>query len=595
MIKSTLAILIPLCLYACGNKPYPNTMQVVDTLVYNNPDSAIALLEHIEDSITSEPEATQMYYWLLTIKAKDKAYVVHSSDSLILKALHYYEDKEDEKHLPEAYYYAGRVYSDLGDAPQALDYYQKAAELLEESTNYRLKEVLYSQMGDLFFFQDVYDKAMKAYKKSYYYDKVYTKDKEGIVVNLCNIGSVFNFSNNTDSAMFYYQKANQIAKESGKKRLIDKAQSSLIDLFTQLKQYDSARIALQTLSVSEPHTQIAYNSIVADLFLQTENLDSAKYYYEKLLKINDVYAQQGAHWGLAEIAQKHFDCQSTLKHISLYNMWTDSIRKITDSETIRKAQSLYNYQLREKENLQLKMNNALQRQLINYSILAILILILYFAAHLQYSKRKKLQLTMKLEKLEKLKEEQYRKSSQFIEENNQKIEELERALQESDSHNDDMQRLLQEQKERIILLNSHIVTDIKAQSLEDYSSTIKISIEEVDANEVIKNTISSTNDFATNFSFDKTLGKTLKLGAQFGASTKNSKTVSFEKTTTLGNDELGEIVVNFGDIVLADTTNTIREWSSHYQRPNRLLTYPNFSSQYYTGWYRLYIAPGPIN
>ena len=27
--------------------------------------------------------------------------------------------------LPEAYYYAGRVYADLGNAPQALDYYQK--------------------------------------------------------------------------------------------------------------------------------------------------------------------------------------------------------------------------------------------------------------------------------------------------------------------------------------------------------------------------------------------------------------------------------------------------------------------------------------
>lgn len=132
-------------------------------------------------------------------------------------------------------------------------------------------------------------------------------------------------------------------------------------------------------------------------------------------------------------------------------------------------------------------------------------------------------------------------------------------------------------------------------NLEDYSSTIKISIEEVDANEVIKNTVSSITEFATNFSFNKTLGKTLKLGAQFGGSTKDSRTVSFEKTTTLGNDELGEVIVNFGDIVLADTTKSISEWNTPYQRPNRLLRYPNFSPQYYTGWYRLYIAPGPIN
>lgn len=132
-------------------------------------------------------------------------------------------------------------------------------------------------------------------------------------------------------------------------------------------------------------------------------------------------------------------------------------------------------------------------------------------------------------------------------------------------------------------------------NLEDYSSTIKISIEEVDANETIKNTISSTNDFATNFSFDKTIGKTLKLGAQFGGSTKDSRTVTFERTTTLGNDELGEIVVNFGDIVLVDATNVIRSWTPPRHRPTSSISYPNFSPQYYTGWYRLYIAPGPIN
>lgn len=458
---------MPLCFYACGSKPYPHTIQVVDTLVYNNPDNSIVLLEHLKDSITSEPKATQMYYWLLTIKAKDKAYVMHTSDSLILEVLHYYEDKEDEKHLPEAYYYAGRVYSDLGDAPQALDYFQKAAELLKGSTDYELKEVLYSQIGGLFFFQDVYDEAMKAYKKSYYFNKAYMKDEEGTIISLCNIGATFNFIGNMDSAMYYYQTAYKIAKENRSKILIDRVQSSLLDLYTQLKLYDLAKDALLSLGIPKPHEQIAYNSIVANLFLQTEKLDSATYYYKKLLENDDIYAQQDAHWGLAKIAQKRSDCQSSLEHIRQYTMWTDSIRKITDSETIRKIQSLYNYQLREKENLQLKMNNTQQRQWINYSILAIVILALYTTAHSQYNKRKKLQLTIKLEKLEKLKEEQYRKSCEFIEENKRKIEDLEKALQESSNHNDDMQKQLQlqKQKEKFIILNSDAAIDIETQSI----------------------------------------------------------------------------------------------------------------------------------
>lgn len=54
----------------------------------------------------------RMYYDLLTVKVRDKAYIRHTSDSLIRNVLRYYEHQDDKKHLPETYYYAGRVYSD---------------------------------------------------------------------------------------------------------------------------------------------------------------------------------------------------------------------------------------------------------------------------------------------------------------------------------------------------------------------------------------------------------------------------------------------------------------------------------------------------
>ena len=82
-----------------------------------------------------EPQATQMYYQLLTIKAKDKAYITHTSDSLIKNVVKYYEERKDRERLQETYYYAGRVYRDMGDEPQALEHLQKAIEKTKDCTD----------------------------------------------------------------------------------------------------------------------------------------------------------------------------------------------------------------------------------------------------------------------------------------------------------------------------------------------------------------------------------------------------------------------------------------------------------------------------
>lgn len=86
-----LIILLPLYFLSCDSKPYPQVLQLADSLANTCPDSAIVLLEQFKDSASQESKEAQMYYQLLTIKARDKAYITHTSDSLILEVLHYYE------------------------------------------------------------------------------------------------------------------------------------------------------------------------------------------------------------------------------------------------------------------------------------------------------------------------------------------------------------------------------------------------------------------------------------------------------------------------------------------------------------------------
>lgn len=443
-------------------------MQRADSIINIEPDSAVVLLEQLKDSISSEPKSTQMYYYLLSIKARDKAYIPHASDSLILQIVHYYENKEDKKHLPEAYYYAGRICRDLGDAPQALDYFQKAIEVLEEGTDYRLFGRIYSQMGTLYMYQDIYDEAIEAYKKAYHYDTL-IKDSTGIALSLRDIGFIFTGLNNLDSTLCYYKSTYQLAKKINNKNLMNDVQSLLASLYIQLKDYDSATKVLNSLPNSQIRNPSAIYSIRAKLYYQTGQMDSASHLFNQLIQKGSIYAKQMSHLNLAEIAINRYDCQSAIEHIREYTAYTDSIQKIANIESIRKVQSLYNYQLREKENHQLQTKNAQQKLWITFILSIVSILVAFIFIYIQYNKRKKLELKEKLNKIEKLKEELYHRSNKFIEVNKLKIQELEEQLQDKTDKNSILQDLIQIQKEQIIQVNCKVATDQKVQELAEKS------------------------------------------------------------------------------------------------------------------------------
>ncbi|OUP07161.1 amino acid ABC transporter permease, partial [Mediterranea sp. An20] len=136
-----------LLLASCSSGRYPSALYVADSLSVACPERAVALLDSLRPQMEQEGERVRMYYQLLCVKARDKAYLPHTSDSLVLEVLRYYEDKQDLCHLPEAYYYAGRVASDLGDAPQALDYFQQALDAMPEGEMTDLRSRTISQMG----------------------------------------------------------------------------------------------------------------------------------------------------------------------------------------------------------------------------------------------------------------------------------------------------------------------------------------------------------------------------------------------------------------------------------------------------------------
>lgn len=106
--------------------------------------------------------------------------------------------------------------------------------------------------------------------------------------------------------------------------------------------------------------------------------------------------------------------------------------------------------------------------------------------------------------------------------------------------------------------NRTVLVDIPLMNwdLDEYASSIKIEIEEVDLTTTTVITDTRTVKFATNFSIDATLGTKVKTGLKFGASLETTQTHTVQKTFTQGNDFLGEAIVNFADKVITGRHRT---------------------------------------
>ncbi|MDR2653346.1 MAG: hypothetical protein LBC68_13755 [Prevotellaceae bacterium] len=90
--------------------------------------------------------------------------------------------------------------------------------------------------------------------------------------------------------------------------------------------------------------------------------------------------------------------------------------------------------------------------------------------------------------------------------------------------------------------------------LENFSTVMKICIEEEDDTETTETTFSASSEFATNIEFNATYGETVKAGLKFGVSAKTTKTNTYKRSISRSSDDLGDVLINFADkIILSES------------------------------------------
>lgn len=478
MNKATfLFTIIVITLFAsCSQFEYRESLTLADSMASINPKKAIAMLDSISQEMQNAPEYEQMYYKLLCIKAADKAYINQTSDSTILTLVKYYETDGDKKLLPEAYYYTGRVYRDLHDAPRALMFYQKAMNLIPEN-NKKKRSSIYNHMGRLFSNQHLYDESIRMYLKSYQYD-VDLHDTINIIYSLRDLAYTYNKVCQKDSSLHYYEKAYIMAKRINNDHMKNIILAQMASFYIEQHNYKKAKECLKpSLDILDSINISANYAMALKICMNTGQYDSAHFYAKELLTVGTIYAKQTATRCLTELALREKDYENIAKYLKMFNEYTDSVKVITATESVNRMNSLYNYNLREKENLTLKAENANKKLLLTITASVVFALFMILVGYVYRNRQKQ---KLQTERLKRLKKELYEQSEEYIQQNKEKINALEQELKKASDENHLLAERIEEQRADLMLANE---TAIRKQAR---NASAKARMEETDIYKTIQ-------------------------------------------------------------------------------------------------------------
>lgn len=395
-----------------------------EALMEESPDSALILLQQIE---TPEKQSDRQYalWCLLFTQAQDKNYIQPASDSLIQKAVSYFEEKEEAANLMKSYYYMASVYQDMGDSFRAQEYYLKALEMGKKGDDYALLGRTYANLSIIYTYQDLLVPALD-FGKSAIGCFSMVKDSINTGITLQNIGRIYTKNNQPDSAITYYRQALSYLTMQHHRTIYNE----LAGIYMQKEEYGNAfeniTMAL-ALPASEERRTILYYTL-GDLYRLTDQRDSAYYYLSQSVQSNNIYTAAGSYLNLAYLEEQQKDWSAYAAYLKEYLHLQDSINKISQTENLQRIQSQYNYQQIEKERV-FHSQASSKKTIYLYRLSAIFIVIvgLLIAMIFRYQKKKHMD-EERHERALRIQQQKNRRAQDYLYEKEERIRKLEASL-----------------------------------------------------------------------------------------------------------------------------------------------------------------------
>lgn len=347
----------------------------IDSVIAVEPSRAMAMLDSVAPEFADAGTPETMRHRLLSIKAADKAYVTHTSDSLIRPVLDYYADRTSDTLRHVALYYGGRVYADIGDSPRALEYFRLALDAIPTGTHLKLRSVIIDQMRWIYGEMRIFPRELE-YARMYLDIALQLNDTMKIVQGWSTLGGAYSTIRKMDSTAVCYEKAHKYAVEYGNRYVIEKFNMQLLSFYSKTGQsgrVDSLLANGWPEGIKYNHLLPTINTIKASVFKTKEQWDSSMVYSLWEIQHGSDKTVMFGHGDLAECYLHMNQPDKANEHLKRYHVMLDSLRKEENQAMILQQESLYNYSLREQENERLK-HESLRNRLVIVSLALILVI-----------------------------------------------------------------------------------------------------------------------------------------------------------------------------------------------------------------------------
>ncbi|MDR1201934.1 MAG: tetratricopeptide repeat protein [Tannerellaceae bacterium] len=433
--------LLNVLFFACTNGTIREELVWAEKQMEAHPDSALTILKEIgKKSGSSQMSKKQYALWcLLLTQAQDKNYIIQPSDSLIRIAVNYFEKRNDKPHRMKAYYYNAVIYHDMGDSPHAQEYYLKALEAGKESDDHAMLGRIYANLGSMYNYQNLTEEAKTCQEKAVEHFSI-MEDSVNIGITWRNIGRIYSKNGALDSAVVYYSKAMPFLSKQNRSSIYNE----IGGIYKRMEQYPKAFEYIDSALVSPMNKNDAFAVYLnkGDLYRQTGQYDSACFYLFLSLASPGIYIRSGANHSLSYLEEKRGDYTAAFKYMEKHLQLQDSINKAERSRDLKNIESLYNYNLIEKERVFHAMKS---RQKTSWIYSLILCLILITGSGFLFYQRKK-QLTKKNHDKELLiSKQKYEQGQLFIEEKEEEIRRLKEAQEQGPDKHQKYKLAVQEQ------------------------------------------------------------------------------------------------------------------------------------------------------
>ena len=354
-----LAIVSLFVLAGChGDKQYDDLLQQADSIMNIDDDSAkvaIKLLDKVKPQLNDFSKAQRMRYQLLYHKAKNKADILFSSDSIMKNVVAYYEKHGTSNERMLAYYMLGCVYRDIHEAPLALEYYNKAteqADTVSQDCDYSTLYRIYSQMGVLFEKQYLFNQEFIAYNKATKYAYM---AKDTLNALLCYMNSYIDLNQN-DSIIARNLRAANLLRKHGYNYYANMAFGSNYPYYIKKNDYIKAKEAFEEYkkinfegnsNYKDASAYLLYNEGMYYLF--ANQLDSAHISFQKSYIYAQSYSNKcAATKGLAKYYTKTNHSALAAKYALLSSEYNDSSLYELRESQLQQMQAMYDYSRNQK-------------------------------------------------------------------------------------------------------------------------------------------------------------------------------------------------------------------------------------------------------